>query len=98
MLREIAENRAIMEIVSGASHVRTNRPHWNLTVPAWQGVYSTPLHPHDQGEPSCPPVEPPEQGISLPMHPGPGQYNFANAEMFLPQPKEISFSLGTHDR
>ena len=21
---------------------------------------------------ACPPVEPPEQGISLPMHPGPG--------------------------
>ncbi len=46
--------------------MRTNRPHWNLTVPAWQGVYSTPLHPHDQWEPSCPPLEPPEQEPSRP--------------------------------
>ena len=46
--------------------MRTNRPHWNLTVPAWQGVYSTPLHPRDQWEPSCPPLEPPEQEPSRP--------------------------------
>lgn len=96
MLREKPKNRAIMEILRGASHVRTNRPHENLTVPAWQGVYSTPLHPRDQWEPSCPPLEPPEQEPSRPCTLDRDASMTRISGMTASQPKELSRSLGTH--
>lgn len=50
----------------------------------------------DQGELSRPPVEPPEQGISLPMHPGPGWRNSRSRGLRIIPSKEPSRSLETH--
>lgn len=61
-----------------------------LTVrPLGKGCFA-PVASPDQGEPSCPPVEPPEQEPSRPCTLDQGTA--------LNPPKEISFSLGTHDR
>lgn len=79
-----------MIITGYASHARYYRA-------SWQGVLRPRCIP-DQGEPSCPPVEPPEQGISLPMHPGSGQYKSAYAEMFLPRQRRFHSPLETQDR
>lgn len=77
-----------MEISGGASHARYYRA-------LGKGRFA-PVASPDQGEPSCPPVEPPEQGISLPMHPGPGCCNIRHTRHCTIPSKEPSRSLETH--
>lgn len=56
--------------------------------------YFIPVASPDQGEPSCPPLEPPEQEPSRPCTLDRDNEHTRPPRLFVIPPREISFSLG----